>query len=163
MGLLGLFAFTNIDFKDILLKRMPLESPKLFKNYFNSISNKGLDVTSIIRLVKSVLDDGTNILKTGFISFLSCYQQLSYFIFRSKDNLKLLFWLAVLTHGIETVYALTVGFRIGIRETIPVWVIQTCLLGGPSMNLILERARFMKGIDEMKDCIDTDHDYKKRD
>ena len=64
-------------------------------------------------------------------------------IFGSRDNMKILFNLAVLAHLIEAqiaIYICLVELRL---HSWPLWAIQTMLLGYPSLGMLIERKTYL--------------------
>ena len=58
------------------------------------------------------------------------------FIFRSQNNLKWIFWLANIVHVFESFVAMIYCYQLECR-TWYLWLIQTALLGFPSLNLLI--------------------------
>lgn len=74
-------------------------------------------------------------------------RSFSYLIFRTQQNLKILFILAVLAHFTEALVAISVcrELKCDFERTI-YWFIQTFLYGYGSLGLLYERKEFMKSI-----------------
>jgi hypothetical protein len=58
----------------------------------------------------------------------------------SQPIIQLIFMGAVLTHLAEAIYALRLTQRLGLRDSAIGWVVQTFLLGFPSLRLLRRRA-----------------------
>jgi len=85
-------------------------------------------------------------------SFLVCYllQPISYLlkpiesfgllVFQTHANIKIVFFLALIIHLCEAVYAANFALHIGCKKTWLLWFVQTLIVGGPSLMLLLKRA-----------------------
>lgn len=58
-------------------------------------------------------------------------------LFRKMWILRLAFVLSYAVHILEGVYAFWLAQNAGHRDTAPLWLFQTTLLGGPSLRLLL--------------------------
>lgn len=101
MSVLGVFAFTDIDYRIIISNRE--KSDLLFL-------------------------------------LLSKLQELAYFLFQTQTNLRVLFFLAVGIHSLESLVAmkLAIDLNCNRKQTI-LWMIQTLLFGGFSLRLLIQK------------------------
>lgn len=69
---------------------------------------------------------------------------LGLFVFRSRQGLQIVFWLAIAAHAVESCIALSVARAIGCTHTLSMWGLQTFLLGYPSLSLLFARQKFLE-------------------
>jgi len=99
----------------------------------------GLIMLTLVALLDPI--DPMSILHSPFISPIN---QLAYFIFQNQFNLQIILILAIVAHILESMYAMILARgKLDCRNTWYLWVIQTLLLGYPSLRLLIERERFM--------------------
>lgn len=103
-----------------------------------------------VAFLQPVPDEGaiaTTVIMSGIRSSIPFYQPVleaiitvAYLIFRSKLILQWVFYMAVLTHAMEAMYAFTVArWRLKMSMiTVMLWTGQTMLLGYPSLTLLLQ-------------------------
>jgi len=142
MTCLRVFAFVDVDFSTVLAKE-----PTLFS--FTSSMNSTQYRLTAPSLLAYLLNTLVVVSRRVVLIALSNLQYVSYCIFKKRNNLKMVLSLAVAAHIIETMYAVKIAVSIGIKYTLPIWILQTLILGGPSMNIILSRAEFMKKVNSM--------------
>lgn len=81
-----------------------------------------------------------------FMGPLECVRSLGLLIFRSREVMRIIFYLACLAHMVEGIYAWIVALRAD-RKNASGWFWQTLALGYPSLQYLLKRAekkRFSK-------------------
>jgi len=68
------------------------------------------------------------------------HQKLAYFLFRSDLVLQVIFILVIFTHLLESIYGYYLCKKKGIRKplTILLWILQTFILGYPSLQKLQE-------------------------
>jgi len=74
-----------------------------------------------------------------FMGPLECVRSLGLLIFRSREVLRIIFYLALLAHLVEGIYAWMVA-RKADRKNAKGWFWQTLALGYPSLQYLLKRA-----------------------
>lgn len=73
------------------------------------------------------------------IFILQPLESIGLVLFRSHYGMQLVFYVAILAHVVETILTMYAMRGRGYRNTWLLWMVQTLMLGGPSMNLILAR------------------------
>lgn len=75
-----------------------------------------------------------------FAVYLQPLEALGLYIFRSKETLRTVFWLALAAHLLEACYAAFTAARMGCKMAwVLMWTCQTALLGFPSLRILLAR------------------------
>lgn len=65
-------------------------------------------------------------------------------IFQSQPNLQIVFYSAAAIHVAESIVALAYAVRIGCKNTMAMWWLQTLLFGYPSLRLLLRREQWSR-------------------
>lgn len=78
-----------------------------------------------------------------FMGPLECVRWLGLLIFRSREVMRFIFYLACLVHVVEGIYAWRVAMKVD-RKNAKGWVWQTLVLGYPSLQHLLKRAEEKK-------------------
>jgi nucleoside-diphosphate-sugar epimerase len=72
--------------------------------------------------------------------FLQPIETFGLLVFQTHANIKIVFFLALIIHLCEAVYAAYFAWHIGCKRTWLLWFVQTLILGGPSLILLFKRA-----------------------
>ena len=83
-----------------------------------------------------------------FYILLGYLQKLTYLIFQTQFIIKIVFFLAIFIHFIETIYAIKLCYQLKCKNTYGLWIIQTLLLGYPSLVYLINRQKWLKSNDE---------------
>ena len=73
-----------------------------------------------------------------WLKYLSPFEQLGLFLFRSQDNIKYVFWFAIIAHIIESIVSLNYCKKMKLNKSYTLfWFTQTFLLGYPSLRCLI--------------------------
>lgn len=144
MTLLTLIAFQKYTYVEMAADTTAVKFPAILRSvlkYPDLLVRKPLLIWNVLYVLIRYV---TTLVRYISVYVISKIEVFSFFIFRSKHILQLVWWAAIMTHIAETIYTINVAVSIGVKYTLPAWILQTVLLGGPSMNLILARREFME-------------------
>jgi hypothetical protein len=77
---------------------------------------------------------------SAFEWLFSFVRALGLLMFFTQLNIQRVFIIACAMHVVEALYACTLAHALGCeRVALALWAVQTAILGGPSLNLLLQR------------------------
>jgi len=121
----------------------------LYLAYFDAGMNAPITTVEEVVAAVTAVDTGSpsllwaslySVFNLGFECFLNQTRLLAYALFGSRVGIQWVWTLAAYTHVLEAVFGVLVADGIGVSSSMLFpWFIQTVLLGGPSLSVILDR------------------------